>query len=274
MLKDAGTPSVDILIHLEVKQHVSAPSVRDVAEFREVNVNGTQEWLQWAERHGIRRFVFFSSIKAAASINQMQDESRMSMPATAYGLSKLAAEQAVAAWANADPNRSALILRPAVVYGPGNQANMLSLVKAIRSDRYFLVGRNENVKSLISLRNLSAAVAHLLSLPLRGVHLFYLTDRESYSIAQIAQIIGELLGRERPFRRLPLSLAKRIASLGDFINKITGRDFPLTSNRLTALTEETNFSCAKLLSTGFVHPQTTRDGLKEMVDWYLQQEKK
>src|SRR5207248_2501768 len=143
-------------------------------------------------------------------------------------------------WANKSSSRSAIILRPAVVYGPGNQANMLSLVDAIDRGRFFLIGKNDNVKSLISLRNLVAAVNHLLSTPLLGTHVFYLTDRESLSVTQIAGTLAEILQRDRPPRRLPLSLAKSAAFFGDLFIRLTEKPFPLTSLRLKALLENTH----------------------------------
>jgi nucleoside-diphosphate-sugar epimerase len=162
-----------------------------------------------------------------------------------------------------------LILRPAVVYGAGNGANMLSLMDAIYRRRFFLIGTSENIKSLISVRNLVAAVDHLLTLSFSGTHLFYLTDKENYSVAQIARMILDILKRKDSLRSVPIPFAKSAALLGDAFVRLTGKDFPLTSNRLKALCENTNFSCAKLRETGFVHPQTTRQGLEEMVNWYL-----
>jgi nucleoside-diphosphate-sugar epimerase len=156
-----------------------------------------------------------------------------------------------------------------VVYGPGNQANMLSLVRAIDRRRFFLIGRNENIKSLISLKNLVAAVQHLIQIPVRGAEVYYLTDAQSYSVADIARMISDVLRHERGISSLPYPLARAAAIGGDLFTRITAKSFPLTTARLKALLETTHFSSSKLQSAGFVHPQTTREGLKEMVDWYL-----
>jgi nucleoside-diphosphate-sugar epimerase len=271
LLSDQKSTDCDAIIHLEVKQHVSNPSGEDLAEFKKVNVEGTQEWLDWASRNGVKKFVFFSSIKAVGDSPECQDEACDSIPNTPYGKSKREAEERVRAWAAGSPERSALILRPAVVYGPGNQANMLSLVEAIHRRRFFLIGRNENIKSLISLKNLVAAVAHLLTVPFRGCELFYLTDRESYSVSRIASMVAEILGRSPKLPALPYPLAKAVAAGGDLFTSVTSRNFPLTSSRLRALKESTHFSSKKLQSTGFVHAQSTREGLEEMVAWYLAQ---
>jgi nucleoside-diphosphate-sugar epimerase len=273
ILYGARPLSVRTLIHLEVMQHVPNPNRAELRAFHEVNIEGTQKWLNWASSHGVERFIFFSTIKATGESTACQDESSSSTPDTPYGQSKLAAEKKVRAWAAEEASRSALILRPAVVYGPGNKANMLSLVDAIYQGRMFLIGKNNNIKSLISIRNLVAAVGHLLRLPLRGTELFYLTDRESYSVAGLASMICDSLKCNSPVRSLPFPLARCAAFFGDAVSRGLGWDFPINSSRLKALLENTHFSSAKLQATGFVHPQTTRVGLEEMARWYLETRK-
>ena len=267
----AGLPEgsrFDLVLHLEVKQHVQNPSAADLAEFQAVNVEGTRQWLDWCRRHGVKRFVYFSSIKAVGESSQCQDETAQGLPSTPYGKSKLAAETWVRQWAAEDSARSALILRPAVVYGPENQANMYSLVQAVDAGRFFLVGANDNIKSLVSMRNLVAATLHLLARMKPGVEVYNLVDQESFAVGQLGPMIAGLLGKRWRARSLPLSLAKTIALVGDLGSRVTRRSLPLTSARLAALLETTHFSCQKLRNTGFVHPQTTLEGLAEMVQWY------
>ena len=49
--------------------------------------------------------------------------------------------------------------------------------------------------------------------------------------------------------------------VGDAIACFSIPAFPITSARLSALIEETHFSCEKLLTTGFRHPETLEEGL-------------
>jgi GlcNAc-P-P-Und epimerase len=210
--------------------------------------------------------------------------------------SKWQAEQLVREWAAEDLERSALILRPAVVYGPGNTANLFSMVDALARGRFCLVGRNDNIKSLVSLKNLCAAVVHLSPQMKPGVEVYNLVDEQSYSVRELASMMARLLGvkwngssedggqrtegrgrwtedglRSSVFRlprSLPLPVAKGIAWFGDAFTRLTGKSFPLTTSRLEALLETTHFSCEKLLATGFRHPQSTEEGIGEMVRWY------
>ncbi len=272
--EDELLAGVEVVIHLEVKQHVQNPTGADLAAFRQVNVAGTQQWLEWCSAHAIRRFVYFSTIKAVERDGESQDtqtaidERATGSGETPYGRSKWEAEQLVSQWAREQADRCVLILRSAVVYGPGNIANLFSMVDALAKGRFFLVGSNGNIKSLVSVKNLFAAVVYLLPRMTPGVEIYNITDAQSYSVRELAGMIAKELQINWQGRSSPMPIAKCAALLGDVFAKVTRRGFPLTSNRLAALLENTHFSCAKLLSTGFRHLESTQEGLAEMVKWY------
>ena len=257
----------DALIHLEVKQHVPNPTPADLREFDSVNVGGVKSWLDWCAQAQVNRFIHLSTIKAVADSPEIQLDDAASPPSTLYGQSKRAGEDLVAAWGRESPARSVLILRPAVVYGPGNTANIFSFIQAIDCRRFFLVGGSRNLKSLVSLRNAAAAITFLLVRMRPGVDYFNLTDQESFSVRELAEKLARLLGKNPRFASIPLFAARLAALAGDLVLKATGRSLPLTTSRLSALTETTHFSCRKLLAAGFRHPQTTDEGFQEMIAW-------
>lgn len=281
MLESGAEPGEKnrVLIHLEVKHHVQQPTEAELQAFQTVNVDGTRAWLSFCERQSIHRVVYFSSIKAVSNSDERPcsqsarnskplDETAGTVGSTPYGRSKWEAEQLISRWAQENSKRSALIVRPAVVYGPGNTANLYAMVDAIAKGRFLLIGSNDNVKSLVSLTNLCAAIVHLLPRTRPGVEAFNIVDRESFSVRELASIMARELGVRWTGRSVPLPVAKAAARLGDFISVLARRQFPLTSPRFAALTETTHFSCQKLVYTGFQHPETTAEGIAAMVKWY------
>ena len=265
---------IDAVIHLEVKHHVPRPTPADIRGFHHVNVDGTQDWLDWASRHGVRRFVFLSSIKAVPpgdETERVADETgegggRPAEPDTPYGQSKAAAEVAVRDWAMADSGRIAVILRPAPVYGPGNEANLAAFVQQVVAGKPCLIGLCDAQKSVVARTNLAAAIEFALRVPNAGCEVFNVSDRETYSLGELADMISELAGAQPP-RRIPKALAGCVALVGDAITAVTGQDFPLTSARMKQMLARSVFPCGKLTAAGFEHPQTTRDGLVEMLKW-------
>lgn len=264
VLRD-GAGTIDCVVHLEVKQHVLNPSAADLADFRRVNEEGTQAWLDWCGRCGVARFVHLSSIKAVRPRpHAPTDETAAGPHDSPYGASKWAAENRVRAWAAAAPDRSALILRPAVIYGAGGAGNMTAMVEAIRRGRFFLVGRNDNLKSLVSLPNATAAIAWLIArVPAAGSEVFNLSDERTLSVREIDAVLRAELGKGGSSPTLPVTVARAAAWLGDQVHRVTGRVAPINSSRLAALLEHTHFPSTKLAAAGFKHPEGAEAGLRE-----------
>ncbi len=267
--EDPSSVAADLLVHLEVKHHVTNPTQDDEQLFRSVNVSGLSEWLAWCDRYSVRKLIYFSSIKAVKPGPSVVDEDARGPGDSAYGRSKWQAEELVRQWANQGEGRKAIIFRPAVIYGPGNRANMYSFVSAIHRNRFFLVGGSRNVKSVVSLQNVVRAVLHLATRMTSGVQVYNLVDRENFSVAALARIISESLGKRGRIYSIPSLLARLLAVLGDTIQTVSGTNMPLTRDRLNALLEHTEFSSRRLQQTGYQHNQSTKDGLRTLVDWYL-----
>jgi len=265
---------IDAIIHLEVKQHVVRPTAADIKTFHEVNVAGTQDWLAWAERHDVRRFIYVSSIKAVppgdgaeqVAENMTVDGSSQVEPDTPYGRSKALAETAVNSWAVARADRTAIILRPSPVYGPGNEANLAAFTRQVIAGKPCLIGRCDARKSIVSRTNLAAAIAFAATWPTAGCEVFNVSDRETFTLGQLADMIATLASAPKP-RRIPRALAGGVALLGDALTALTGKEFPLTSVRMKQLLAQSVFPSTKLTSVGFQHPQTTEQGLAEMINW-------
>ena len=98
-------------------------------DYRLLNTEATMKLARAAERVGVRRFVFLSSIRAqAGGARRRPDRDCEARPTDAYGRSKLAAEQGLAG-----TNLDWVALRLVLVYGPGVQGNMARLAELARS---------------------------------------------------------------------------------------------------------------------------------------------
>ncbi len=258
------TAEIETIIHLEVHQHVPRPTAADIAVFERVNVEGTREWLTWAARHGVSRFVYVSSIKAVGASDQPQREDSTIPPDTPYGRSKAKAEQLVRNWASENDSRQAVILRSAPVYGPGNESNLSAFVWQICAGRPCLIGRGSPRKSIVSRTNLAAAIEFAATAVVSGCAVWNVSDRDAPTLAELAALIAELAQAPQP-KSIPRVVALLVAPIGDLVTAITGRDFPLTSARLRAMQETSLFPSDAIIAAGFRHPLTTRGGLAEMI---------
>jgi len=254
------------IVHLEVKQHVPQPSAADIAEFDTVNAGGTRQWLDWAAKAGVQRFVFASSVKAvrAAPGEMLEDaEPEHDEP---YGRSKARAEQEVKDWTAAAASRGSTILRIAPVYGPGNVANLADFARQVMRGRPCFIGHGDTRKSVVSVNNTIAAIVHCLNIPETGLRIFNCSDAASLTVADLARLIAAASHAPTP-RGVPRVVAGAAAAIGDAVFNLTRVQLPLTSVRLKALTTHAIYPADALIASGFRHVQTTDEGLREMVDW-------
>ncbi len=258
--------AVDAIVHLEAKHHVMNPDPRTVAEIEAVNVGGTKAWLDWASNRHVRQFVYASSVKAVRAEATETLETALPEAVDPYGRSKAKAEDAVRGWVAADPARRAVILRFAPVYGPGNTANLADFARQVLRGRPCFVGGGQTQKSVVSLRNATAAIAWALKCDLPGCEVFNVSDRAALSIVELAQMIAAAASAPRP-RGVPAPLARVGAVAGDVAGWILERPALLNSRRLKAMLETSVFPADKLIAHGFVHAQETEDGIAELVSW-------
>ena len=148
----------DMVINLAAKHHDFGISRED---FFLINEEGTRRILNVLAGLGIKRFVFFSSVAVYGDIDQCSSEDCLPKPSNDYGESKWAAERLIQAWVADNPQREVLMVRPTVVYGPHNYANMYRLIDMIVKRRFFFVGKGDNIKTVSYVENLSAATVFL-----------------------------------------------------------------------------------------------------------------
>lgn len=131
-------------------------------EYYETNLPGAEHICAYATRAGCSRVVFTSSIAPYGSSDAARNEDSIPVPETAYGISKLAAEKIHIAWQHAHPNRRLIILRPGVVFGPGEHANVARLVRSLARGYFVYMGNRSTRKAGIYVKELCHVVQFAL----------------------------------------------------------------------------------------------------------------
>ena len=120
--------NVDCVVHAAAIAHqINKPSQLSAELYDQVNHRATATLAAAAKEAGVRRMVFISSIGAVTEMSEDTiDENSQLKPMTNYGYSKKCAEEAVSRILN-DGICDWCILRPTLMYGPGNPGNMARL---------------------------------------------------------------------------------------------------------------------------------------------------
>jgi len=261
---------IECVINLAAKHHDFGISREG---FFEINEKGTDNILQAMVNKQIKKLVFFSSVAVYGEVKGCSSEATPVNPANDYGESKLAAERLIGKWYTEDNSRQALIIRPAVVFGPYNYANMYKLIDTIYKRRYISVGKGDNIKSACYVENLAAACVFLIARMQAGVAVYNYSDYEHLKSNDFINIIYACLGRQRSGIRIPLAPVLVVTSVIDLLARITKINFHITSNRIKKFNAQTWHGSDKVREEGFTPEVTLKEGLSRMVEWYLKDNK-
>ncbi len=144
-----------------------------------------------AAQAGVRRFLYLSSIKAAAARTFTHPISERDPPAPedAYGHAKLKAERAVLAHPALDP----VILRPPLVHAADAKANFGALMRLAASGAPLPFAGVKNQRSIIARATLIEAIKRALGPGPSGV--FHVCDRPALSTGEMIGALRRGLGR-------------------------------------------------------------------------------
>jgi UDP-glucose 4-epimerase len=220
----------------------------DRAAVARVNRDLAIELGRIAKAEGVRRFVFISSIAAVGFWSGHVTAQDPCRPETGYGRAKRDAEAALAAMAT--PDFDVVILRPPTVYGPGEPYNFLDWVRSVHSGLFRVIGSGANRMPLVTTRNVAVtAVAAVERRLPAGV--YFVTDREEYSMNRIHRAILRAL-RRRPRRlRIPTSVAWAAGLVNETLRKVAPTTPLLLSRaRVRTLTIDQRLDVTPLLRAG------------------------
>jgi nucleoside-diphosphate-sugar epimerase len=207
---------VNVVIHLAARVHVMHDNADDPLDaFRKINVEGAFNLARQASEAGVRRFIFISSIKVngegtlAGRPYSADDEP---MPADAYSISKLEAEDALRQLA-AETGMEVVIIRPPLVYGPGAKANFNTMMCWLRRGVPLPLAAVHNKRSFVALDNLIDLIVTCIDHPAAANQIFLAGDGEDLSTTELLQRLGAALGKPARLFPVPVWLLKIGASV-------------------------------------------------------------
>jgi nucleoside-diphosphate-sugar epimerase len=237
-------------------------------EYFETNLHGAENVCAWAEAIECRKIIFTSSAACYARSREIKDELSMPAPASAYGHSKLAAEKIHLCWQEGDAiNRQLVIVRPGVVFGPGEGGNVLRLVKAVLRRYFFYMGNRDTLKAGVYIKELCNAMWWVLQrqdTTGEKVTLFNLSMNSETSIQDYVDTICKVAEIKRWVPSVPYRLLIGVAYLIDIFAKPLGIHHPFSPVRVGKLIHSNNVLPAYLIKNGYVFGYTLEQAF---ADW-------
>lgn len=205
---------VDAVVHAAGLAHVHSATPATDQQFESINHAGARNVAHAAAAAGVRDYVLVSSVSVYGRSDEPRDEDATCRPDSAYGWSKLRAEQATIE-AVSGSRMNLCIVRLATVYGEGDPGNVGRLIRAIVRGRFVWLGDGSNRKSLIYRDD--AAAACLLALRQRESWPPLNVTAPAVTMNELVATIADSVGRRVPGIRIPAALGRACAAIGHTI---------------------------------------------------------
>jgi nucleoside-diphosphate-sugar epimerase len=231
--------SYDAVVHLAGKAHDLKKTSHD-SEYYEVNFELTKRLYDQFLQSDAKKFIYISSVKASADVVVSPlTEEEIPNPITAYGKSKLMAEEYILA--NLPTSKKVYILRPCMIHGPGNKGNLNLLFTLVSKGFPWPLGAFVNKRSFCSIENFCFVVKQLLDQETIPAGVYNVADDEPLSTNQLIKLIAASQEKLTKILTISKRLIIVVAKIGGFFC------LPLNAERLQKLTESYVVSNRKIV---------------------------
>ncbi|HCL00049.1 MAG TPA: hypothetical protein DHW42_08110 [Candidatus Marinimicrobia bacterium] len=261
---------IDAVVHLG-----GAIKASGAKTFFLINVEGTRNILEALVQAGNphARFIYFSSQAAlgpAPTQKPLTEESKPH-PVSAYGRSKFQAEQIVHEYSK---QLHCIILRPSVVYGPGDRES-LAFFKMAKFHINPRIGFKPKYIDIIHVGDLVRVILCVLEKDLKSGEIFNLNDGQNggYSVNAVVNHAAKALKTWTAPVYIPLSLLKTAALFNGALSKISGHSAMFNSDKYREIAAQYwLFSSEKARGTlGYTPKYNIETGFSMTASWYREQ---
>ena len=249
-------------------------------DFYRINTEGTKNLVNAIRtlKMPLKRFVYLSSLSIFGPIREQQPyqeikEADTPQPNTAYGKSKLLAEQFLdsineSLKADEEPFPY-VILRPTGVYGPREKDYFL-MAKSIKGHSDFSVGYKLQDITFVYVQDVVQAVFLAIDYGKTG-RKYFLSDGQVYQSSTFSNLIHQALGRPWWIRiKAPIWILRVVTFFGEHIGRMTGKITALNNDKYHIL-KQRNWRCdiqPAIDELGY-HPEYPLElGVPQTIRWY------
>jgi nucleoside-diphosphate-sugar epimerase len=219
-------------------------------EYYWTNLHGATHVCRFASETGAENIVFTSSISVYGPCEQQKDEDSQLEPNSAYGRSKLLAENVHRLWqAEAAERRRLTVVRPAVIYGQHERGNFTRLARLLAKGRFIYPGRRDTIKACGYVEDLISSMLFMRQRNSAVVtYNFAYPDR--YTTEQICAAFCAVAGYKMP-RLVAPSWFMMLGAFGFEILNALGYRNTVNRPRIAKLQNSTNIMPRRLIEAGF-----------------------
>lgn len=258
--------SYDVIIHCAAAK--GDWNISD-KEFYDDNVVATENLLNYLRKCKVKKIIHFSTVAIYSRDITDGSENTKIKPDSVYGQTKLDSEILIRKYAE-ESGIPTVILRPSVIYGRNNYANMFNLIQQLNRALPFQINPTGITKSHVSVRNVVDVVQRFSkpSYSFNGIEIYNLTERPYFDLKSMIGVICGDLEVKPPKINLPVWLVAIPFGILEFFGKRLKKDTGFTIDRLRKFSSSTHYTSEKLWSHTGKQKYSSESELRDMVKWF------
>jgi len=236
--------------------------------YRRVNVDGTRNLVEEAQRAGVARLVHCSTVGVHGDVAAPADENAPFAPGDVYQSTKLEGELVVKE--HIDRGYDATIFRPVGIHGPGDM-RFLKLFRTVARGQFRMIGSGRVLYHMTYIDDLVDGIILCGEHAAARGQTYILCGPRYTTLHELVEAIAAAVGRKPPRGRIPLWPVKVGAWLCETLCKPLKIEPPLHMRRLDFFTKDRGFTSAKAQrEIGYAPRVSLADGLARTAAWYRQ----
>jgi nucleoside-diphosphate-sugar epimerase len=232
---------INMIIHCAASKHDFGISTD---EYYSNNEYGTEVVMHFAKDQKVKKIIYYSTVSCYGHEAVPCDESGPLIPDNEYGASKLAGEKVIEKYVTEDPELEVFFLRPSIIYGPNNFANMYNLIAMQHRKFWVTIGEGSHIKSMVSLENLIDMTYWCFDRFKPGIQIYNTLDKPYITVKKLMHIIATHDGFSMPTVTVPLALAICVG-------------------------KSTEYYSDKIREDGYVQKHSIEDQMSETIEWFV-----
>lgn len=261
-----------LIFHLAGYLTLSAPfgAGEDSPQYQIVNVDFTERLLAAAQASGARRFLFASSNSVYAPDAPVPTpEDAPSGPSSAYGRSKLAAEERVRAYG--EKGLETTIVRPAVIYGPGDRYFTPTALRLARLPLLPLVHGGRTLFDMVYARDVAELLVQAAQTEAAAGRVYNAGSGRETNLRRLVAAYRRLTGRGPLIVPVSPAMARRMSGVGRILMaRLTpGAEAALTPQGLALMEQDLHLEMGRAWEELRYRPRfTLEEGLREALEYF------
>ena len=258
-------PDVELIVNLAA---VHREPGHEPDEYFATNLPGADNVCAWAENVHCSRMIFTSSIAPYGPTEEHKDEASLPVPISPYGASKLAAEKIHLGWQRAAKNRKLIIVRPGVVFGPGEGGNVTRMIRAVLKRYFFYMGNRQTRKAGGYVKELCHSLTWVMDWQDRtgtDVSLFNFSMDPAPTVEEYVNTIFRVAKVRHFIPSVPYPLLLAASYPIEAVSRPLGLHQPISPVRIRKLVRSNNIVPGFLRAQGYPYQYTLEQAL---ADWF------